>query len=201
MKVENITDLTGRIAVVIGGHPGWARHRHRLGALRRHVVPAGRCEQLLEEVCAEIVACGREPVLQTADVLQRESIDPLRCAAVKVLIKRIFWSTPPVARRTGQPARLMKPSGRRSMDDKFDWDAARLPIVLRTAARQRARAHRQHRIARFLSRVLRSCGLRRVEGGRARLDQKSGRGVGARPDQRQRGCAGRVSDGTQCGLT
>jgi len=83
-KAENITDLTGRIAVVIGGTSGLGR-AIAIGLARSgaHVVPAGRRQQLVEEVCAEIEACGRETLRRTVDVAERESIDALRDAVMK----------------------------------------------------------------------------------------------------------------------
>ena len=83
-KAENITDLTGRVAVVIGGTSGLGR-TIAVGLARSgaHVVPTGRREELLEEVCAEVEAGGRETLRQTVDVSRRESIDALRDAVVK----------------------------------------------------------------------------------------------------------------------
>lgn len=83
MRAENITDLTGRIAVVIGGTSGLGRTiavgLARSGAF---VVPTGRREEMVEEICAEIESCGSETLRQTVDVSQRESIDALRDAVV-----------------------------------------------------------------------------------------------------------------------
>lgn len=84
MKAENITDLTERVAVVIGGTSGLGR-AIAIGLARSgaQVVPTGRREELVEEVCTEIEACGRETLRQTVDVLQRQSIDELRDAVMK----------------------------------------------------------------------------------------------------------------------
>ncbi|MBA3767344.1 MAG: glucose 1-dehydrogenase [Acidobacteria bacterium] len=83
MKAENITDLTGRVAVVIGGTSGLGR-TIAVGLARSgaHVVPAGRREELVEETCAEVETCGRETLRQAVDVSDRESIDALRDAVV-----------------------------------------------------------------------------------------------------------------------
>ncbi|MDQ3258022.1 MAG: SDR family oxidoreductase [Acidobacteriota bacterium] len=84
MVTENITDLTGRVAVVIGGTSGLGR-TIAVGLARSgaHVVPTGRREDLAEEVCAEVEACGRETLRQPVDISHRESIDALRGAVMK----------------------------------------------------------------------------------------------------------------------
>jgi NAD(P)-dependent dehydrogenase (short-subunit alcohol dehydrogenase family) len=77
--VENFTDLTGRIAVVIGGTSGLGR-AIALGLARAgaDVVPSGRRDQNVEEVCAEIEKLGRQTLSRTVDVTDRNSIDALR---------------------------------------------------------------------------------------------------------------------------
>src|SRR5437867_9377304 len=77
--VENFTDLTGRIAVVIGGTSGLGR-AIALGVARAgaNVVPSGRRDQNVEEVCAEIEKLGRQTLRRTVDVTDRKSIDALR---------------------------------------------------------------------------------------------------------------------------
>lgn len=76
---ENFTDLTGRVAVVIGGTSGLGR-AIALGLARAgaDVVPTGRREQLIDEVCREIEKFDRETLRLTSDVMSRESIDALR---------------------------------------------------------------------------------------------------------------------------
>ena len=78
---ENFTDLTGRIAVVIGGTSGLGRTL-ALGLARAgaDVVPCGRRPQLVDEVCAEIEKLGRQTLRRTVDVTYRNSIDILRDA-------------------------------------------------------------------------------------------------------------------------
>jgi NAD(P)-dependent dehydrogenase (short-subunit alcohol dehydrogenase family) len=82
--MSNCLDLTGRVAVVMGGSSGIGRAiavglaEHGAG-----VVPAGRRLDVLETVCAEIEARGRRTLVRTADVTSRESIDALRDAVLE----------------------------------------------------------------------------------------------------------------------
>lgn len=81
---ENITDLSNKTAVVIGGTSGLGR-AIALGLARSgaNVIAAGRREELVEEVCAEIEKAGRKTLRQTVDVSSRESIDALRDAVIE----------------------------------------------------------------------------------------------------------------------
>jgi len=83
-QTKNITDLSNRTAVVIGGTSGLgcaiAIALARSGA---NVVPTGRREELVAEVCAEIENVGRKTLQQTVDVSRRESIDALRAVILK----------------------------------------------------------------------------------------------------------------------
>jgi NAD(P)-dependent dehydrogenase (short-subunit alcohol dehydrogenase family) len=82
-RVENITDLSGRVAVVIGGTSGLGR-AVAVGLARSgaNVVASGRRENLVEEVGSEIEDCGRDTLRQTVDVSSRRSIDALRDAVI-----------------------------------------------------------------------------------------------------------------------
>jgi NAD(P)-dependent dehydrogenase (short-subunit alcohol dehydrogenase family) len=76
---ENFTDLTGRVAVVVGGTSGLGRAiASGLARAGADVVPTGRREQLIDEVCAEIEKLDRQTLRQAVDVAKRESIDALR---------------------------------------------------------------------------------------------------------------------------
>jgi NAD(P)-dependent dehydrogenase (short-subunit alcohol dehydrogenase family) len=79
--VENLTDLTGRIAVVVGGTSGLGRSI-ALGLARAgaDVVASGRRDRLVAEASAEIEKLGRQTVLKTVDVSDRQSVDAFRDA-------------------------------------------------------------------------------------------------------------------------
>ncbi|MDQ3180396.1 MAG: glucose 1-dehydrogenase [Acidobacteriota bacterium] len=78
-QAENITDLSNKTAVVIGGTSGLGRAISiALARSGANVVAAGRREELVAEVCAEIESVGRKTLQQTVDVAKRESIDALR---------------------------------------------------------------------------------------------------------------------------
>lgn len=82
--VENITDLTGKTAVVIGGTSGLGRAiAVALARSGADVVPTGRRIDLINDVCAEIGALGRRTLRQTTDVAARASIDALRAVVVE----------------------------------------------------------------------------------------------------------------------
>lgn len=72
-------DLTGRVAVVIGGTSGLGRAiAIGLAEAGADVVPTGRREALVRQVCFEIEALGKRSVVIPADARSRESIDALR---------------------------------------------------------------------------------------------------------------------------
>jgi NAD(P)-dependent dehydrogenase (short-subunit alcohol dehydrogenase family) len=78
----SLFDLSGRVAIVMGGTSGLGR-AIAIG-LAQHgadVVPTGRRQEQLENVCSEIRAAGRRTLIQTCDVASRASVDAL-CDAV-----------------------------------------------------------------------------------------------------------------------
>ena len=81
---ENITDLTGRVAVVVGGTSGLGR-AIALGLARAgaRTVPAGRRGGLVREVCEEIERGGGKAFARTADVGARASVEALRDAVLE----------------------------------------------------------------------------------------------------------------------
>ena len=82
-QTENITDLSGKTAIVVGGTSGLGS-AIALGLARSgaNVVPTGRREELVFEICAEIESLGRKTLRETIDVSSRESIDKFRDAVV-----------------------------------------------------------------------------------------------------------------------
>ncbi len=80
--MPSLFDLSSRVAVVLGGTSGIGRAL--AVGLAQHgadVVPSGRREANVDEVCRAIEATGRRTLRQTCDVSNRESIDTL-CARV-----------------------------------------------------------------------------------------------------------------------
>src|SRR5258708_7227067 len=82
--IRNFTDLSGRVAVVIGGTSGLGRTL-ALGFAEAGaaVVPSGRRQDLVDEVSAAIGALGRETLNYSVNVSDRKSIDTLRDAVMQ----------------------------------------------------------------------------------------------------------------------
>lgn len=79
VPIGNPVDVRGRVAVVIGGTSGIGRILALgLAAAGADVVPTGRREQLVNEVCDEVETYGVSTVRCPSDVQQRSSIDHLR---------------------------------------------------------------------------------------------------------------------------
>ena len=81
--VKNFTDLSGRVAVVIGGTSGIGRSM-ALGFAEAgaDVIATGRRTELVDEVAGLIRGIGRETLAQASDVADRASIDALRNAVM-----------------------------------------------------------------------------------------------------------------------
>ena len=83
---RNCLDLTGRVAVVFGGTSGLGREiAIGLAENGADVVPGGRREELLKEICHEIENVGRRSVCRSVDVTNRASIELLRDAVLQEL--------------------------------------------------------------------------------------------------------------------
>jgi NAD(P)-dependent dehydrogenase (short-subunit alcohol dehydrogenase family) len=77
--MRNVLDLTNRVAVVIGATSGIGRAiAVGLAEHGAHVVPTGRRQAQLEEVCGQIEAAGVRTLCRTANVTDRDSLDGLR---------------------------------------------------------------------------------------------------------------------------
>lgn len=75
---ENITDLSGRVAVIIGATSGLGRAIAKgLARSGARVVPTGRRHNLVAEVCTEICESGGTALELTADVASRDSLNDL----------------------------------------------------------------------------------------------------------------------------
>src|SRR5215475_1201717 len=74
-----VLDLSGRVAVVIGGTSGLGRAiAFGLAEAGADVVPTGRRLELAREACEEVERRGRRSLPLPVDVLDRNSIDALR---------------------------------------------------------------------------------------------------------------------------
>jgi len=81
--VKNFTDLTGRVAVVIGGTSGIGRAlANGLAEAGADVIASGRRQNLCEELAAQIIGLGRQSLAMSVNIQDRASIDALRDAAV-----------------------------------------------------------------------------------------------------------------------
>jgi len=80
---KNFTDLTGRVAVVIGGTSGIGKSM-ALGYAEAgaDVIATGRREAMVSEVADVIEGHGRQTLRQAVDVADRASIDSFRDAVV-----------------------------------------------------------------------------------------------------------------------
>jgi NAD(P)-dependent dehydrogenase (short-subunit alcohol dehydrogenase family) len=80
---KNYTDLTGRVAVVIGGTSGLGRAiALGLAEAGAAVVASGRRQELVDEMAAAITQLGRESLNYSVNVSDRASIDTLRDAVL-----------------------------------------------------------------------------------------------------------------------
>ncbi|MGD1073263.1 MAG: SDR family oxidoreductase [Bryobacteraceae bacterium] len=81
--LKNFTDLTGRVAVVIGGTSGIGKSMALgLAQAGADVIPTGRREPMVDEICGLIAAEGRQTLAHPADVSDRKSVDRFRDAVL-----------------------------------------------------------------------------------------------------------------------
>ena len=84
--VRNITDLSGRVAVVIGATSGLGRAiALGLADSGADVVPSGRREELVKEMCDAVTSRGRKTCVKTVDVTTTSSVEDLRDEVVRRL--------------------------------------------------------------------------------------------------------------------
>jgi NAD(P)-dependent dehydrogenase (short-subunit alcohol dehydrogenase family) len=77
--MNNLLDITNRVAVVVGATSGIGRAiAVGLAEHGANVIPTGRRQTQLEEVCCQIQAAGVRTLCRTADVTDRDSLDTLR---------------------------------------------------------------------------------------------------------------------------
>lgn len=77
-------DLSGRVAVVIGGTSGLGQAiALGLADAGADVVATGRREALVREMCGRITGGGRQSLTATVDVRERESVDAFRDRVVE----------------------------------------------------------------------------------------------------------------------
>jgi NAD(P)-dependent dehydrogenase (short-subunit alcohol dehydrogenase family) len=77
--VRNITDLSGRVAVVIGATSGLGRAiALGLADSGADVVPSGRRDDLVKEMCDQVSSRGRRTLAKTVDVTTSASVEELR---------------------------------------------------------------------------------------------------------------------------
>jgi NAD(P)-dependent dehydrogenase (short-subunit alcohol dehydrogenase family) len=82
--VKNFTDLTGRVAVVVGGTSGLGRTiAMGLAEAGAAVIPSGRRQELVDEVSAAVARLGRETLNYSVNVSDRKSVDTLRDAVLE----------------------------------------------------------------------------------------------------------------------
>jgi NAD(P)-dependent dehydrogenase (short-subunit alcohol dehydrogenase family) len=83
MAARNLMDLTGRVAVVIGSTSGLGRELAiGLAAAGADVVPTGRREAMVDQVCKEVERAGGRTLRRVCDIGSRASIDQFRDAVL-----------------------------------------------------------------------------------------------------------------------
>ena len=83
MAARNLMDLTGRVAVVIGGTSGLGRELAiGLATAGADVVPTGRREAMVDEVCTEVERAGGRTLRRACDIGSRASVDQFRDAVL-----------------------------------------------------------------------------------------------------------------------
>jgi NAD(P)-dependent dehydrogenase (short-subunit alcohol dehydrogenase family) len=83
---SSLFDLSGRVAVVVGGTSGIGKAMALgLAAAGADVVATGRRDTFVTQVAGEIEACGRRTIRQTCDVADAESLAAVRDRSLRDL--------------------------------------------------------------------------------------------------------------------
>ncbi len=184
---ENLMDLTGRLAVVMGGTSGLGR-KLAVGLARAgaDVIPTGRREQMVDEACKEVEQAGGKTLRAVCDISSRASVDSFRDAVLAE-----FGEVDILVNAAGQIFR--KPTRDVTEQEWNNLFDVNLTGMLRSCQSfyEPLAQHKRGRIVNIASlnsfvSLVQVDGLRRVESGRARPDTKPGRRMGARRHQRQR---------------
>ena len=81
MAAKNLMDLTGRVVAVVGGTSGLGRELAiGLATAGANVVPTGRREAMVDEVCSEVERAGGRTLRRACDIGARASVDEFRDA-------------------------------------------------------------------------------------------------------------------------
>jgi NADP-dependent 3-hydroxy acid dehydrogenase YdfG len=84
--IPGLFDLSGRVAVVVGGTSGIGKTLALgLADAGADVVPGGRRADMVDKVAAEIEARGRKTVREIIDVQNRLSVDKFRDSILRAL--------------------------------------------------------------------------------------------------------------------
>lgn len=84
VQQQNLFDLTGRTAVVVGSTSGLGRALAvGLAQHGANVIPSGRREDMLADVCAAVEGVGRKTMCHPVDISARTSIDVFRDAVLR----------------------------------------------------------------------------------------------------------------------
>ena len=195
---QNLFDLQGRVAVVTGGTSGIG-YAIALGLAEAgaDVVASSRRAEQVQKVATEIEGRGRRSLRITSDVLDRASLEALHDAVIKD-----FGKVDILVNAAGVTHKAADARGQRGGLDAGDRDelagnTSRLPDIRQDDGQSRIWPNHQYRVFDHICWVLSGGCLLRFESGRRIADQGSGDGIGKDRCERERDCAGDVSNGVE----